>query len=110
MKSKISLIVLALTALVLPLQAAKPGAGARKHKQEAHAGFKKKDADHNGFLTKEEFAAGGKVGPKREKIFVRKDKNGDGKLSRKEFNAGGKKKHGKGRHAHAKGGKKKQKG
>lgn len=100
MKSKISLILLALGALVLPLHAAKGDGSPKKHKQkqEARGGFKKKDADHDGFLTMQEFAAGGKVGPKREKAFIHRDKDGNGKLSRQEFKAGGK------------GGKKKKKG
>jgi len=45
--------------------------------------FKKLDKDHNGTLSPEEFAAGGKKNTPAE--FAKLDKNGDGKLDRYEF-------------------------
>lgn len=58
--------------------------------------FQKKDADGDGFLSKEEFVKGAKDADRAGKAFGRKDKDGDGKLSKEEFAAkpqgGGKKK------------------
>lgn len=58
-----------------------------KHAQDPAKAFKKKDADSDGFLSKEEFTKGAKDAAKAETAFGKKDKDGDGKLSMEEFAA-----------------------
>jgi Ca2+-binding EF-hand superfamily protein len=54
--------------------------------------FKKKDADSNGQVSKDEFLKGAKDAAKAEKQFAGKDKDKSGGLSLEEFKAAGKKK------------------
>ena len=56
-----------------------------KPKHEPAKVFKKKDADSDGFLSKEEFTKGAKDVAKAETMFGKRDKNSDGKLSLEEF-------------------------
>lgn len=81
------IIILAIgLALTMPLQAGKKHAGAReKQKPNAVKVFKKKDADKDRFLSKEEFAGKAKNNKRVDKIFAKKDKDSDGKLSLSEF-------------------------
>jgi Ca2+-binding EF-hand superfamily protein len=83
-------------ALALPLhaeEATAPDAKAKK-KPDMEAIFNKKDADKDGFVSKEEFVAKAKDPAKLEPAFAKKDKDADGKLSKEEFigKPGGKKK------------------
>lgn len=85
-----SLMLLTLgLAFALPLHAEEtPKTEKPKHTPEEM--FKKKDADGDGFITKEEFAKGSKDSAKAEGLFAKKDTDSDGKLSLAEFSAGGK--------------------
>jgi hypothetical protein len=69
--------------------AEKPAAPAEpakaKPKHDPAKVFKKKDADSDGFLSKEEFLKGAKNAAAAETAFGKRDKNGDGKLSKEEF-------------------------
>lgn len=56
-----------------------------KPKHDPAKVFKKKDADSDGFLSKEEFTKGAKDAAKAETAFGKRDKNSDGKLSMEEF-------------------------
>ncbi|WP_193211935.1 hypothetical protein [Luteolibacter marinus] len=87
---KASLMALMLAAFVLPLHAAE-GDGAKK-KPNPEKIFKKKDADKDGFLSKEEFTKGAKNAERAGKAFAKKDKDSDGKLSPAEFKAAPQKK------------------
>jgi len=79
------LLILGL-ALALPLQAGGKHSGStQKAGHNPARVFKKRDKDHDGFLTKDEFLSGRKKAGKAEKAFSRKDKDSDGKLSRAEF-------------------------
>lgn len=90
-----TLAALAFTALVAPAIAEEPKKDApagepakeapAKPKHDPAKVFKKKDADKDGFLSKEEFTKGAKDAAKAETAFGKRDKNGDGKLSMEEF-------------------------
>lgn len=72
--------------LALPLQAGKQHAGGKGNPKPNHARvFKKKDKNHDGFLSKEEFVSKVKKSARAEKAFAKKDKDSDGKISRAEF-------------------------
>jgi Ca2+-binding EF-hand superfamily protein len=77
-------------ALALPLHAEEDGAEAKPKKPNPEKVFKKLDKDKDGFLSKEEFAAGAKNAEKAGTAFGKKDKDGDGKLSNEEFASEGK--------------------
>lgn len=73
--------------------AAKKPAEAGKAKPDPEAVFKKKDANNDGKVSKEEFLKGAKDAAKMEAAFTAKDKDKDGNLTLEEFKAaGGKKK------------------
>ena len=74
-------------------EAKKPAEGA-KAKPDMDAIFKKKDANSDGKVSKEEFLKGSKDAAKSETQFAAKDKDKDGSLTIEEFKAGGKKKKG----------------
>ncbi len=92
-----TLAAIALAALMVPAIAeepkkdapagepAKEAAGKHKPKHDPAKVFKKKDADSDGFLSKEEFTKGAKDAAKAETAFGKRDKDGDGKLSMEEF-------------------------
>ena len=84
-----SSILLALSlALAMPLYAGHKGnKGQTKPKLTQEQIFEKKDTNHDGFLSKEEFMAHKKKPAKAEKHFAKMDTNGDGKLSLAEFTA-----------------------
>ena len=89
-------IALALALLVSHASAAPAGNRSHGAKKKANPEkvFKKRDTDHDGFLSKEEFMRGTEHPAKRAKAFERKDRNNDEKLGLKEFKAGPpKKKH-----------------
>ncbi len=115
---KLTLIAVALAALVMPLHAARDGGGRHRggrNKEKAHhpqAAFHRKDKDGNGQLSEQEFAAGAKNEKRADRRFKKEDADSNGEISRKEFKAAtgagheGKKKAGhhgrgkkKGRHA-----------
>jgi Ca2+-binding EF-hand superfamily protein len=52
---------------------------------ELEASFKRKDTNHDGYLSKDEFLVTSKDIGKSTRIFLKKDRNGDGKLSEQEF-------------------------
>ncbi|MEO0018253.1 MAG: hypothetical protein RLZZ522_1536 [Verrucomicrobiota bacterium] len=73
-------------AMILPLQAA--GNGTKRKpcpKPCPERAFKRKDKDHDGMLTKEEFIAKAKDAAKAGERFTKRDKDSDGKLTRAEF-------------------------
>lgn len=72
-------------------EAKKPAEGAKKA-VDMDAMFKKKDANSDGKVSKEEFLKGQKDAAKAETQFGKKDKDSDGNLTLEEFKAGGKKK------------------
>ncbi|MES2921368.1 MAG: EF-hand domain-containing protein [Verrucomicrobiota bacterium] len=52
---------------------------------ELEATFQRKDTNHNGYLSKDEFLVTSKDIGKSTRTFLKKDRNGDGKLSEQEF-------------------------
>ena len=94
MKSIITLFaVLGIASIGFSADAAKPAEG--KAKPDPEAVFKKKDANSDGKLSKEEFLKGDKEEnkAKMEAGFTAKDKDKDGNLTLEEFKAAtGKKK------------------
>lgn len=63
-----------------------------KPKVSPEEAFKRRDADKDGKVSKEEFLKGQKDATKAEATFAAKDKDKDGSLSKEEFLAAGKKK------------------
>jgi hypothetical protein len=61
-----------------------------KAKPDADAMFKKKDANGDGKISKEEFTKDAKDTAKAEEAFGKKDKDSSGDLSMEEFKAAGK--------------------
>ena len=93
MKSIITLVaVLSVASVSFAADDAKKPAG-DKPKQDPEAMFKKKDANSDGKVSKEEYLKGSKDAAKSETQFAAKDKDKDGNLTMEEFTAkGGKKK------------------
>jgi Ca2+-binding EF-hand superfamily protein len=52
---------------------------------ELEAAFRRKDANHDGYLSKDEFLSSAKNPTKAARIFEKRDRNWDGKLSEQEF-------------------------
>jgi len=83
---KISILLALSLACVLPLHAGgRAPARPVKHQATQKETFDKKDTNHDGFLSLEEFSAGTKDALGAESAFRTKDTNGDGKLSYEEF-------------------------
>ena len=80
------LAVLALGTFSVNAQAPK----GEKPKMSPEEMFKKKDANGDGKVSKEEFTKGAKDAAKAEAGFAAKDKDKDGNLTLEEFKAGGK--------------------
>ena len=91
MKAIITLFaVLSMASIGFAADAAKKG---EKKPVDMEAMFKKKDANSDGKVSKEEFLKGAKDAAKSESQFAAKDKDKDGSLTKEEFTArGGKKK------------------
>lgn len=70
----------------------KPAAAGEKKPVDMEAVFKRKDANADGKLSKDEFLKGSKDAAKSETQFTAKDKDKDGSLSKEEFLAAPKKK------------------
>ncbi len=85
------LAVLAMGTFAVNAQNAEKGKG-EKPKMDPEAFFKKKDANGDGKVSKEEFLKGAKDAAKAEAAFTAKDKDKDGSLTLEEFKAGGGKK------------------
>lgn len=106
---KYSILFAISLALALPLYAGNKKGGHAKAKPTPEQIFNKKDKNHDGSLSKQEFIGKkSKNATKRGKIFDKKDANNDGKLSLQEFTAKVKH-HGKGGKGGKKGGKGKHK-
>ena len=69
--------------------AKKPEGDKPKAKADPEAMFKKKDANSDGKVSKEEFLKGSKDAAKSETQFTAKDKDKDGNLTLEEFSAKG---------------------
>ncbi len=92
MKPIITLFAVAsLASISFGADEAKPAAEA-KAKPDMEAVFKKKDANADGKVSKEEFLKGSKDAAKSETQFTNKDKDKDGNLTKEEFTAKGGKK------------------
>lgn len=86
--------ILAVLALAVSVNAA-DGDAAKKKAPNPEAAFKKLDANSDGSISKEEWAASPmakKDAAKADKAFAGKDKNKDGSISKEEFTAPAKKK------------------
>ena len=92
MKATSTLIALTFALSISITSAAPEEGGAAKKKADPEKVFKRKDADNDSLLTKEEFSKGAKDATKASTIFGKKDKNSDGKLTLEEFKAVAKKK------------------
>lgn len=90
MKAIITLFaVLSIASIGFAADAAK----GEKKPVDMEAMFKKKDANGDGKISKEEYTKGAKDAAKSEAQFATKDKDKDGNLTKEEFMAkGGKKK------------------
>lgn len=91
--------ILSILALASTLNAAegdapkKPAGGDKgKPKMSPEEFFKKKDANGDGKISKEEFLKGAKDSAKAETQFAARDKDKDGSISKEEFTAAPKKK------------------
>jgi len=93
---KYSILFAISLALALPLYAGHKKGAAAKAKPTAEQIFNKKDKNHDGFLSEQEFIGKSKHAAKKAKRFAKKDANHDGKLSLQEFTGKGKH-HGKGK-------------
>lgn len=82
---KLTLVLTAAIALSLPMCANSHRQGAKRSVPELEATFRRKDTNHDGYLSKDEFLVTSKNISKSTKAFLRKDRNGDGKLSEQEF-------------------------
>ena len=82
---KYSILFAISLALALPLYAGHKKGAAAKAKPTAEQIFNKKDKNHDGFLSEQEFIGKSKHAAKRAKLFAKKDTNHDGKLSLQEF-------------------------
>jgi Ca2+-binding EF-hand superfamily protein len=91
MKATCTLIALTF-ALSLSIAPAAPEEGAAQKKADPEKIFKRKDADNDSVLTKEEFLKNAKDATKASTLFGKKDKNSDGKLTLEEYKAVAKKK------------------
>ena len=94
MKSIITLVaVLSIASISFSAEGdAKKTEGAAKKTVDMDALFKKKDANTDGKVSKEEFLKGQKDAAKAETQFTKKDKDKDGNLTLEEFKTAGKKK------------------
>ena len=84
--------VLAVSTFAVNSQGAEKEKGKDKPKPDPEAYFKKKDANSDGKVSKEEFLKGAKDAAKSETQFAARDKDKDGNLTLEEFKAGGGKK------------------
>lgn len=85
--SILSILALAATLSAADGDAKKPAAGAdkAKPKMSPEEFFKKKDADGDGKISKDEFLKGSKDTAKSETQFAARDKDKDGSISKEEF-------------------------
>ncbi|MEI7910055.1 MAG: EF-hand domain-containing protein [Verrucomicrobiota bacterium] len=84
---KYSILFAISLALALPLYAGHKKGAHPKAKPTAEQVFTKKDKNHDGFLSKDEFIGKAKKVVKKGKRFAKLDTNNDGKLSLQEFTA-----------------------
>lgn len=90
--SILSILALAATLNAAEGDAKKPEAGKDKPKMSPEEFFKKKDANGDGKISKEEFVKGSKDAAKSETQFAARDKDKDGFISKEEFTPAPKKK------------------
>lgn len=79
------LLLLAPLLTVLPMCAHSKNRGEKRSTEELEAAFRRKDDNHDGFLSKDEFISSAKNPQKAAKTFEKRDRNWDGKLSEQEF-------------------------
>lgn len=82
---KTSILLLTIAALILPTHAAEKNDKAKNHHKIAVlAVLKKRDANHDRQVTKEEFLAVAKNAERANRIFAKLDRNNDGVISIKD--------------------------
>lgn len=57
----------------------------KRSTEELEAAFHRKDSNHDGYVSRDEFLANAKDRNKASRIFDKRDRNWDGKLSEQEF-------------------------
>jgi len=81
---KLTTVLTVAIALSLPM-CASTHQGPKRSVPALEATFKRKDTNHDGYLSKDEFLVNSKDIGKSTRVFLKKDRNGDGKLSEQEF-------------------------
>ena len=71
--------------LVLPMCANSKGRTEKRSTEQLEAAFRRKDDNHDGYLSRDEFLANAKDPKRAEKTFEKRDRNWDGKLSEQEY-------------------------
>jgi Ca2+-binding EF-hand superfamily protein len=83
---KTLLLLTFLVACSTNVQAEEKGKGKHGKAHAAKHELKKRDANNDGSISKEEFLAGAKDAARAEKIFAKLDRNGDGAISKDDRN------------------------
>ncbi len=71
--------------LVLPMCANSKGRTEKRSTEQLEAAFRRKDDNHDGYLSRDEFLANAKDPKRAAKTFEKRDRNWDGKLSEQEY-------------------------
>jgi Ca2+-binding EF-hand superfamily protein len=79
------LILLAPLFMILPMCANSKSHREKRSTEELEAAFQRKDTNHDGYLSKEEFFSSSKDPKKAARIFEKRDRNWDGRLSEQEY-------------------------
>lgn len=78
-------MLLAPLLLVLPMCAHSKNHTEKRSTEELEAAFQRKDDNHDGYLSREEFLANAKDPKRAARTFEKRDRNIDGKLSQQEY-------------------------